>query len=57
MSEPKPITRESFITACVDAFPWWPCQDAREKWALYHTRCVVENEIDEDPPACEQGVG
>jgi hypothetical protein len=44
-----PVTRESFITAYVDAKPHWRCQDAAFEWVVLHVREVLADEIDEDP--------
>lgn len=55
----RPITRESFLAAYVDANPYRECRYGAGMWSMLHCRELVEDEIDEDPghgsrgPACE----
>ena len=44
-----PVTRESFITAYVDAHPSARCSDAFVTWDMLHGRALLRGEIDEDP--------
>jgi len=44
-----PITRESFLAAFVDAYPWSDCRAASAMWEDLHERDAHSDEIDEDP--------
>lgn len=46
----RAITRESFLAAYADAYPWNDCRLASELWARLHDRTTHGEEIDEDPP-------
>lgn len=50
--EVKPITRESFLAAFVDAHAhdYTYCEKALVEWAKLHAPSVWADEIDADPP-------
>lgn len=48
-ADARPITRESFLAAYVDANPYEKCRVAAREWDELHTLIVWADEIDEDP--------